>query len=483
MNMPHMRLLILLIPIFAMGLPATVENPLHQAALAGDLETLAVLISGGTDVNLPDPMGNTPIELAASRGHGGIVDKLLESGALLPRAIDARQRMLLWSCRWGMETLARRTLALGGWEAVRNANGGTILHEAASGGHPGIISMLIQRRLDVSRKDRNGWTPLHYAASRGRGSAILVLLRRGADPDARTFAGMNSVHLARLHGHDVTAALLVGKGAETSPPAFPKLSGPWMGQAPPEKIPRIFAPGIVSGHYALHGSIAFSLDGNMAAWRPMGPRGGAIMVTRIVNGTWMPPEHLFPPGPLSMAEAPAFSFQGDLLFLSPRTAGEDRRIEKVRVNDRKWSAPAQLKIPAGSTQPSGGFSLDRQGNLFFIAASGFYASALTNGTYQVPEKLEITTPPGAAGPGISPDGTILLFSAPGKDNLDIFVSFKRSGGGWSQPEALPPPINSSGMEMCPRFSPRGEYIFFTRWHERVHGIYWVSAAVIPEPET
>ena len=479
----HIRLLILLIPLFTAGSPAAGDHPLHRAAMAGDLETLTALISQGTDVNLADHQGNTPLQLAAFRGHISIVDKLLASGATLPKAVESRQRMLLWSCRSGMEALARRLLALDGWKTARNANGGTILHEAAAGGHPGILSILLQRGMDVSRKDRNGWTPLHYAASRGRGSAILVLLRRGADPDTRTIAGLQAVTLARLHGHDITADLLVRKGAETSPREFPRMSGPWMGQAPPGNIPRIFAPGIVSGHYAVHGSIAFSRDGRMAAWRPMGPRGGTILIARMNQDIWKAPKHLFPPGPLSAAGSPSFSPEGNLLFLSPRNSREARRIEMVRVNEQGWSAPIPLEFPTGSPPPAGAFSLDAEGNLFFASQSVFFVSAYANGAYRMPEKIDIDAPPGATDPGISPDGTILLFSATGKDNLDIFVSFRKSPDRWSRPQALTPPVNSSGMEMCPRFSPRGEFIFFTRWHERVHGVYWVSATVIPEPET
>jgi uncharacterized protein len=41
----------------------------HAAAIAGDLRTIQFLVSNGADVNALDRAGDSPAELAASRGH------------------------------------------------------------------------------------------------------------------------------------------------------------------------------------------------------------------------------------------------------------------------------------------------------------------------------------------------------------------------------------------------------------------------------
>ena len=79
-------------------------------------------------------------------------------------------------------------------------------------------------------------------------------------------------------------------------------------------------------------------------------------------------------------------------------------------------------------------------------------------------------------PYIAPDGRYLLFSASpsAAASLDLFVTFRLDTGKWAPAQALNAPINSAGMEMCPMVSADGDYLFFIRWHQRVHGIYWVS---------
>ena len=55
---------------------------LHQAAEAGDIETLRRLIRQGMDVNAPDygDGGRTPLHVACSGGHQDVVKELLANG-------------------------------------------------------------------------------------------------------------------------------------------------------------------------------------------------------------------------------------------------------------------------------------------------------------------------------------------------------------------------------------------------------------------
>ena len=56
------------------------RTALHAAAIAGDLRTIEFLVSSGADVNALDRSGDSPAELAASRGHQDCAASLQEHG-------------------------------------------------------------------------------------------------------------------------------------------------------------------------------------------------------------------------------------------------------------------------------------------------------------------------------------------------------------------------------------------------------------------
>jgi Ankyrin repeats (many copies) len=56
------------------------RTALHAAAIAGDLRTIQFLVSSGADVNALDRDGDSPAELAASRGHQECAAFLQEHG-------------------------------------------------------------------------------------------------------------------------------------------------------------------------------------------------------------------------------------------------------------------------------------------------------------------------------------------------------------------------------------------------------------------
>jgi hypothetical protein len=61
----------------------------------------------------------------------------------------------------------------------------TVLHQAAEGGHHGIIRALSRVGADVHARDGHGLTPLATAMLRGKWLAALELMRCGACPNVR----------------------------------------------------------------------------------------------------------------------------------------------------------------------------------------------------------------------------------------------------------------------------------------------------------
>ncbi|KAL2082884.1 hypothetical protein ACEWY4_020657 [Coilia grayii] len=63
-----------------------------------------------------------------------------------------------------------------------DANGNTPLSEAAGGGHPEAITLLLERGADVNTQGAFGRTPIYRAAFGGHLGAVQTLLQSGADP-------------------------------------------------------------------------------------------------------------------------------------------------------------------------------------------------------------------------------------------------------------------------------------------------------------
>jgi Tol biopolymer transport system component len=88
-------------------------------------------------------------------------------------------------------------------------------------------------------------------------------------------------------------------------------------------------------------------------------------------------------------------------------------------------------------------------------------------------------------PFISPDESYLIFcSTRGLseyDQGDLFISFHKHDGSWTDPVTLGTTINTNQMERFSTLSPDGKYLFFTRDTEGYdEDVYWVSAKIIDD---
>jgi ankyrin repeat protein len=472
------------------------RTPLVLAAreMAG-LDVIRTLLDLGARVDATDRYGDSALTLAAWRGSADVVSLLLARNAPVPVAGRQGRNLLQSSVSKALPDLFARMIEKGADLPTEAEEGSTLLHAAAQGGSTAITESLLARGMNVNASDRHGWTPLHFAVDLGRTAEIELLLARGADLKARTVMGQSAYNIAEDNSDKDILALLASKGAAPDPPAFPVLTGEYLGQKKPGRRAEEFAPGIVSGRYGVHSSVVFSPDGKEAFWSLMLPARTVAyghdrtVVSRLVDGRWSYPREAIFDG-TKVEDVPFFQPGTGVLFdmaRRPFPGGQSTDKENIWVWQKGpagWTKPRPLPAAVNDVPQHWQFSLDRVGNVYFsttiagsLGGSDVYVCRLVDGHYLQPENLgpAINSAAGDEFPFILPDGGTLLFGR----SMDIYVSFRDPTGQWTKARKLGPGINTPDMEVLPAVSADGKYLFFSRGY----AIYWIDAGIINDQRT
>ena len=117
---------------------ADLNISIHQAAEEGKIEALKQHLASGTNVNLKNDGGSTPLIEASRKGHKEIAKLLIENGADV-------------NCKLEYTT------------DIESIEGWTSLHVAAAKGHKVIAELLIIKGADVNAMDDTRRSPLDWA--------------------------------------------------------------------------------------------------------------------------------------------------------------------------------------------------------------------------------------------------------------------------------------------------------------------------------
>jgi len=144
--------------------------------------------------------------------------------------------------------------------------------------------------------------------------------------------------------------------------------------------------------------------------------------------------------------------------------------------DSDWSDPVRLSPPVNSRSSEWHPTVADDGTLYFASERGrqdgkadiYVAAREADGSYRQVRRLP---PPinldgvNDSDPFIAPDGSYLIFHSDRPGGLgahDLYVSFARPDGGWSEPVNMGPGINSPSWEMGPHVTRDGRTLLFTR---------------------
>ena len=89
-------------------------EPMHEAAKEGDLAKVKSLIAEGSDVNVKDENGLTPLNIAATEGYKDVVEQLISNGANVGAVDNTDATPLHLAVREGHKEIAELLFKHGG---------------------------------------------------------------------------------------------------------------------------------------------------------------------------------------------------------------------------------------------------------------------------------------------------------------------------------------------------------------------------------
>ena len=267
--------------------------------------------------------------------------------------------------------------------------------------------------------------------------------------------------------------------------------------------PEVFGAGVLSGPLRDY-DVAFTPDGNEVYFTRRARRGPPqIYRSAYAAGVWSQPE------PVSFSserdEGPFISADGSRMLFSsrrpfPGQVEPSDNLWETRREGAGWSEP--LPIEGSVNRPRsevGRYTLGTElgpallddGSLLFWTRLDpewggdlYVAPPDGTGAFGPPQPLRINSYGDETNPVAAPDGRYIVFQgyreADAHGEQDLYL-VERTEYGWGEPVLLPEPINSSGNDGWPAFSPDGRHFFFASDRAQRAGfydIYWVNTEAL-----
>jgi len=183
------------------------KNVLHIASLSGNVQAVSDIISmmpsSAVLINQRDNAGKNALDYSLekpeSRNHIEIAEQLILAGGYSENAVFNYFGPAVRSANYN----------------IRRTEGLAPIHYAVIDEHTGMISFLIDKKIDINIKSNSGATALHEAVRKGNINIIATLLENGADVNVRDAKGNSPLHTgipSSVHREVVT--MMLEKGAD-----------------------------------------------------------------------------------------------------------------------------------------------------------------------------------------------------------------------------------------------------------------------------
>jgi ankyrin repeat protein len=169
-------------------------------------QAINALLQRGFDANTRDPKGEIGLAIAIREPSFKAAQALIawpKTDVEIRTAQDESPMML--AALKGHLDLVRQLIARGG---DVNKPGWTPLHYAATNGHLPVIRLLLESHAFINAQSPNGSTPLMMAARYGTPEAVKLLLEEGAEADLKNERGMTAIDFAQSANRADAAAVI-----------------------------------------------------------------------------------------------------------------------------------------------------------------------------------------------------------------------------------------------------------------------------------
>ncbi len=257
----------------------------------------------------------------------------------------------------------------------------------------------------------------------------------------------------------------------------------YLGQKPPGAIPEKFAPQIINDSpYFSTGRCAFSPDGKEFyycrnnTW--FSAKEATVQVVKYEGAKWIAPATF-----VRQFYAPTFAPGGDTIFLIGGGKGGVTEIHRV---SNGWSEPETYFNRSYGLYD---FMPTRSGNMY--AASNVNGNIhdftcydisvmppLNSGDTTIRSLGKPLNTPGFDGDFfVAPDESYIVVSAKEEPDYkcEIFISYHKPDGGWTNPKSLGPLINNGPAHRWGEYvTPNNKFLFYAYGHSPQDcALYWV----------
>lgn len=194
-------------------------EPIHDAARAGDVETVKKLIAETPYLRKAlDTSGNTPAVIAAGAGQIKVVEYLLSIGVGVNDPTSSRRTMLHAACDGGRLEMVK--LLINKYRADITAADDKKwqpIHLAARKNPVDMLQLLIDQKANVNAAANLGSTPLIMATAMKLQPHVQLLLQRRADVNKADDWNRTALHVAAKNKDLPMVELLIKAGAKGGP--------------------------------------------------------------------------------------------------------------------------------------------------------------------------------------------------------------------------------------------------------------------------
>jgi hypothetical protein len=257
----------------------------------------------------------------------------------------------------------------------------------------------------------------------------------------------------------------------------------YLGQTPPGNIPQVFAPGIISLAGRTEYGVSISPDGAEMLFAIGSWPDKRTMIMEYKNSHWTNPDTVSFSRTRSAEEA-IYSPDGQRVyyyaFNPPNPIGGTDLCYSVKPGS-VWGEPINLGTPLNTTLGEYHPCVVADGSIYFENYDGKICySKFLNGAYQ-PRVLmpSIFNDQNMAygNPYVSPDESYFIFNSSrsgGFGGTDLYISYKKDDGTWTNPKNLGNIINTPTNECGSEITDDNLYLTYVSNND----IYWVGSGFI-----